>query len=60
MKLSKKGEYALRSMIGLGVAAEVDPLPVRGDPLEIVEQCSLEGSACVIGGNRELAGRHLS
>ena len=23
MKLSKKGEYALRSMIGLGVAAEV-------------------------------------
>ena len=23
MKLSKKGEYALRSMIGLGIAAEV-------------------------------------
>ena len=49
MKLSKKGEYALRSMIGLGVAAEVGrslvQLPEIADneqlPLKFLEQIML-------------------
>lgn len=49
MKLSKKGEYALRSMIGLGVAAEVGrslvQLPELADneqlPLKFLEQIML-------------------
>ena len=49
MKLSKKGEYALRSMIGLGIAAEVGrtlvQLPELADneqlPQKFLEQIML-------------------